>query len=52
MFDEGHVIASATYNVKDLTTLTDEEIRQEIHLADQAIAKIIRVRPRFIRPPF
>lgn len=51
-FVEGHLIASHSYSHPDLTTLTREEVREQLLKNGEKIAQLIGVFPRFFRPPF
>ncbi|KAJ7767238.1 carbohydrate esterase family 4 protein [Mycena metata] len=48
----GHMIGSHTYAHKDLTTLTSDQIHNEMWLVEQALQRIIGVTPAFMRPPY
>ncbi|KIM34055.1 carbohydrate esterase family 4 protein [Serendipita vermifera MAFF 305830] len=51
VFDQGHQIASHTWSHKDLTTLSDADITNEMAKVDTAIEAITGARPAFMRPP-
>ncbi|KAF9987901.1 hypothetical protein BGZ75_010309 [Mortierella antarctica] len=51
-YDDGHQIASHTWDHKDLTSLNQTEVLSEITLLEDAFKKIIGVRPTYMRPPF
>lgn len=48
----GHLVASHSYSHPDLTTLTREQVREQLVKNGERIAQIIGVFPRFFRPPF
>ncbi|KAG0369618.1 polysaccharide deacetylase [Gamsiella multidivaricata] len=51
-YKEGHQIASHTWSHQDLATLTTSQIKTEMKKLDDAVKKIIGVRPVFMRPPY
>jgi peptidoglycan/xylan/chitin deacetylase (PgdA/CDA1 family) len=51
MADEGHEIASHTWDHKILTTLEPEEIREELERPNQEIERLTGQRPTLMRPP-
>ncbi|KAF8975461.1 hypothetical protein BGZ46_009116 [Entomortierella lignicola] len=51
-YDEGHQIGLHTWSHADLTTLSEEEIHEEMSRIDDAVRDIIGVRAVFMRPPF
>jgi peptidoglycan/xylan/chitin deacetylase (PgdA/CDA1 family) len=51
-FKDGHLIGSSTYSHKNLEKLSIEEQWQEMKRNDNAINKILGVRPVYMRPPF
>ncbi|KAF9283570.1 hypothetical protein BGZ68_005257 [Mortierella alpina] len=51
-YDDGHQIASHTWDHKDLTSLNQTEVLSEMTLLEDAFKKIIGVRPTYVRPPF
>ncbi|KAF9130664.1 hypothetical protein BGW39_002806 [Mortierella sp. 14UC] len=51
-YNEGHQIASHTWDHKDLTTLNKDQINAEMSVLDDAIRKIIGVAPTYMRPPY
>jgi peptidoglycan/xylan/chitin deacetylase (PgdA/CDA1 family) len=51
-FGEGHQIASHTWSHPDMTTLSEEQITQEMKLLSDGLFDIIGKRPRHMRPPF
>ncbi|KAG5460003.1 MAG: chitin deacetylase, partial [Olpidium bornovanus] len=51
-FDEGHQIASHTWDHKSLNSLAVEKIQQEMTVNDEAIKNVTGVTPNYMRPPF
>ncbi|KAK7695570.1 hypothetical protein QCA50_000206 [Cerrena zonata] len=51
-YDHGHQIASHTWAHKDLTTLTWDQIHDEMWRVEQALQRIAGVVPAFMRPPY
>ncbi|MEV8099323.1 polysaccharide deacetylase family protein [Kitasatospora sp. NPDC085879] len=49
--DEGHEIGNHTWNHRRLTDLDEDDIRRELTSTQDAIEKIIGVRPVLMRPP-
>ena len=43
---------SHSYSHRDLTTMTLDEVREDLVLADLAIQSTVCVRPRVLRPPY
>lgn len=50
--DYGQGIGNHTYNHQDLTTLNEEQTRDEIEATDQAVKKITGEKPKYFRPPY
>jgi len=48
MYNEGHIIASHTYTHRDLTTLSDFEIIDEMEKTSQLIYEAIAVKPAYM----
>ncbi|KAJ7218270.1 carbohydrate esterase family 4 protein [Mycena haematopus] len=48
----GHMIGSHTWAHKDLTTLSWDQIHDEMWRVEQALQRIIGVTPAFMRPPY
>ncbi|RXZ44092.1 polysaccharide deacetylase family protein, partial [Agromyces binzhouensis] len=48
----GHEIANHTWAHPNLTTLTDEQVRDEVRRTQDAIASATGVRPTSLRPPY
>jgi len=48
----GHQVESHTWNHPDLTTLSFDQIHNEMWLIEQALQKITGVYPAFMRPPY
>jgi peptidoglycan/xylan/chitin deacetylase (PgdA/CDA1 family) len=51
MADEGHELASHTWDHKILTKLTPEEIREELERPNKEIERLTGQRPTLMRPP-
>ena len=51
-YDEGHQIASHTWSHPDLAFLSLDQIATEMHKVDNALANILGVEPRYMRPPY
>ncbi|MFF9804629.1 polysaccharide deacetylase family protein [Streptomyces coeruleorubidus] len=51
MADEGHEVASHTWDHKILTRLRPEEIREELERPNQEIERLTGKRPTLMRPP-
>jgi len=51
-YDHGHQVASHTWAHKDLTTLTWDQIHDEMWRVEQALVKITGAYPAFMRPPY
>ncbi|MFI1721272.1 polysaccharide deacetylase family protein [Streptomyces sp. NPDC020489] len=51
MADEGHEVASHTWDHKILTKLTREEIREELERPNREIERLTGRRPTLMRPP-
>lgn len=52
IFKSGHEIGNHSFSHRQLTLLSDEEIKDEIDKTDQVISKIIGQKPKYIRPPY
>ena len=50
-YDEGHIIGNHTYSHKNLRTLSESEIRNEIVKTEELIRDFLTV-PKLLRPPF
>jgi len=50
--DKGHQIASHTWSHPDLTTLTWDQIHDQMWKVEQAFIRIVGVSPAFMRPPY
>ncbi|KAG9036565.1 Carbohydrate esterase 4 protein [Tulasnella sp. UAMH 9824] len=48
----GHQLASHTWSHLDWVTLSDLELLNEMTRTDDALTKIVGVKPAFVRPPF
>lgn len=51
-YGQGHMVASHTWAHKDLTTLSAEDINSEMGRVEEALERIIGVKPAFTRPPY
>ena len=51
-YEMGNVIGSHTYDHKSFRTLTEEEIRDQIERADEAICAALGVSASLVRPPY
>ncbi|KAJ6459472.1 carbohydrate esterase family 4 protein [Mycena vitilis] len=51
-YDHGHMIGSHTWAHLDLTTLTWDQVNDEMWRVEQALKRIIGVTPAFMRPPY
>ncbi|HFI0633926.1 TPA: polysaccharide deacetylase family protein [Streptococcus suis] len=52
MKEEGHEIANHTWSHPNLTTITVDQVKQEIELTQSAIEGVLGYRPTFMRPPY
>lgn len=51
-YGKGHMVASHTWDHPDLTTLTFDQIHDEMWRVEQALERILGVTPAFMRPPY
>ncbi|CAB4410153.1 unnamed protein product [Rhizophagus irregularis] len=51
-FNEGHQIASHTWSHQDLATLNKDQIKYQMKKLEEALVKILGVKPVYMRPPF
>ncbi|KAG9224491.1 hypothetical protein CCMSSC00406_0010360 [Pleurotus cornucopiae] len=51
-YNKGHQVASHTWGHKDLSTLSWDQIHDEMWRVEQALQRICGVQPAFMRPPF
>ena len=51
MIEEGHIVGNHTVNHKDLTKLTDEEIKNEIMNLHNAVYEKFGYEMKYFRPP-
>ncbi|KAF9001487.1 carbohydrate esterase family 4 protein [Cyathus striatus] len=51
-YSKGHQIGSHTWSHPDLTTLSWDQIHDEMWRVEQALQRIIGVTPAFMRPPY
>jgi len=52
IYDKGHQVASHTWAHKNLTTLTFDQIHDEMWRVEQALQRLVGVTPAFMRPPY
>ncbi len=52
MFREGHQIGNHTWDHPNLTKMSDDQIREQLHKTDNLIAQIIGESTPFMRPPY
>ncbi|ELU37258.1 carbohydrate esterase family 4 protein [Rhizoctonia solani AG-1 IA] len=52
LYGKGHQIGSHTWGHKDLTTLTWDQVHDEMWRVEQALMRIIGANPAYMRPPF
>lgn len=52
IYNEGHSIGSHTYSHKNLNTLTDQEIKDEINKTNELIRSITGSEVKYLRPPY
>ncbi|KDE05921.1 hypothetical protein MVLG_03734 [Microbotryum lychnidis-dioicae p1A1 Lamole] len=48
----GHIIASHTWSHVEITKMAPDALAQQLDLVDEALWKIIGVKPKFFRPPY
>jgi len=51
-YGQGHMVASHTWAHKDLTTLSSDDINSEMSRVEEALERLIGVKPAFMRPPY
>ncbi|CAE6412646.1 unnamed protein product [Rhizoctonia solani] len=51
-YEKGHQIGSHTWGHKDLSTLSWDQVHDEMWRVEQALQRIIGVNPAFMRPPY
>ena len=52
VYDHGHIIGSHSYSHPQLTTLSPDELEQQIKQTDKAIFEACGILPRILRPPY
>ncbi|KAG8908938.1 Carbohydrate esterase 4 protein [Tulasnella sp. 403] len=52
LYEKGHHIVSHTWSHPDLTTLSWDEIHDQMWRVEEAMQKILGVTPAFMRPPY
>ncbi|KAF9433011.1 Carbohydrate esterase 4 protein [Entomortierella beljakovae] len=51
-YEAKHQIAAHPWSHRDLESLSDKDIRQEMHRIEEAFRQILGVVPRYMRPPY
>ncbi|OAV95795.1 hypothetical protein PTTG_02997 [Puccinia triticina 1-1 BBBD Race 1] len=51
-FSQGHLIGSHTWSHADISTLSAEQLNQQLDFTELALMKILGVKPKFFRPPY
>lgn len=51
-YGQGHMVASHTWDHKDLSKLSSTEVDSEMSRVDLALERLIGVKPAFMRPPY
>lgn len=51
-YDEGHTVASHTYNHPELTKISDQSILDELNKTNQLLTDILGIENRYTRPPY
>lgn len=51
-FSQGHLIGSHTWSHPNISTLSASEFRRQLVLVEQALIKILGVKPKFFRAPY
>ncbi|KAF5345711.1 hypothetical protein D9758_013069 [Tetrapyrgos nigripes] len=51
-YDHGHQLASHTWHHKNLSTLSWDQLHDEMWRVEQALQRIVGVNPAFMRPPY
>lgn len=51
-YDDGHTVASHTYNHPELTKISDQSILDELNKTNQLLADILGIENRYTRPPY
>ncbi|CUA76241.1 hypothetical protein RSOLAG22IIIB_12144 [Rhizoctonia solani] len=52
IYGQGHQVASHTWGHQDLSTLSVDQLHDEMWRVEQALQRIVGVTPAFMRPPF
>ena len=52
MFQEGHQIGNHTWDHPNLTSLSDERVREQLQLTDNLVIQIVGEPTPFMRPPY
>ena len=51
-YAQGHMVASHTWDHKDLTKLTYDQIHDEFYRVELALERLLGVKPAYLRPPY
>ena len=51
-YAQGHMVASHTWDHKDLTKLTFDQIHDEFYRVELAFERLLGIKPGFLRPPY
>lgn len=52
ILEEGHEIGNHTWTHASLTSRSDDQIRSEFKMSEEALASVANYRPRLMRPPY
>jgi len=52
IYGKGHMVGQHTWDHPDLTKLTFDQIHNEFWLIEQALERILGIKPAFMRPPY
>ncbi|KAI9593196.1 hypothetical protein BDF19DRAFT_387612 [Syncephalis fuscata] len=51
-YDEGHQIASHTFDHQSMPTMSTESLRESMEKTEQRIYDVIKRKPHYVRPPY
>ena len=51
-YNAGHMIGSHTWSHADLSTLSTAQIQDGMYRVEEALSRILGIKPAFMRPPF
>ncbi|GAA5987484.1 hypothetical protein JCM5350_003097 [Sporobolomyces pararoseus] len=51
-YNAGHLIGSHTWGHDDIAKLSTDELNRQLDYVEQALKKILGIKPRFFRPPY